>query len=88
MTAEALRAGGRLVTTEKGNDVSAVIQKANQDLDVLMQRIAERLGGKYRLTLICRYDGGDLEDADILKSDDDFEKAIAAMRRLMNRAPV
>lgn len=68
--------------------MGAIIQKVNQDLDVLMQRIADRLGGKYRLTLICRYDGGDLEDADILKSDDDFERAIASARRLMGREPV
>lgn len=68
--------------------MNRVIREANQDLDVLMQRIAGRIGNKYRLTLICRYDGGDLDDADILKSDDDFEKAIAAMRRLMDRAPV
>ncbi len=68
--------------------MSGVLQQANQDLDVLMQRIADRLGGKYRLTLICRYDGGDFDDADILKSDDDFEPAIAAMRRLMTKAPV
>ena len=65
--------------------MSAAVQLMNQDLDVLMQRIAERLGGKYRLTMICRYDGGDFEDADILKSDDDYEKASAAMRRLTNR---
>lgn len=67
--------------------MSTGVQRANKDIDVLMQRIAERLGGRYRLTLVCRYDGGDLEDADILKSDDDLERAITAMRRLMDRAP-
>jgi hypothetical protein len=65
-----------------------VMQQVNVDLDVLMQRIAVRLGGKYRLTLICRYDGSDIADADILKSNDDFESAISAAQRLIDRPPV
>lgn len=68
--------------------IPGVLAHLNQDLDVLMQRIAERLGGKYRLTLICRYDGGDLPDADIVKGDDDFEKAIDTINRMANRNPV
>jgi hypothetical protein len=60
----------------------------NADLDAMMCRIATRLGRRYKLTLICRYDGADLDDADILKSDDDFETAIAAIRRLMAKEPV
>lgn len=68
--------------------MSAVLHELNNDLETLMHKINCRLGGKYRLTLICRYKFDDLKDADIMKSDDDFDLAVSALRRLAGRDPL
>ena len=63
------------------------LHRINRDIDVLMEKISDRIGSRYKLTLICRYTGKDFGDADILKSDDDFELAIAAIQNLAKREP-
>lgn len=49
--------------------------------------IAEVLPHTYKLTLVARYTGAELADADVVIGDDDLTAAVAAIERLACRQP-
>jgi hypothetical protein len=62
------------------------LQQLHYDISEDLERIAKRFKGRPKITLIVR--NPELADGDVLISDDDFEQAIAAIRRLKDREPV
>jgi hypothetical protein len=51
-------------------------------------RPMEKLLPNHKLTLVARYQGTDLTDADIVLSNDDLDKVIAAIEQLKERDPL
>jgi hypothetical protein len=62
-------------------------RELSQDIDKKLAAIAKLLPARYELTLIARYTGDDLNDADVIYSVDDLEKVIESIRKLKDREP-
>jgi hypothetical protein len=58
------------------------IELLNIELQQILNDVQQLVGSKYKLLLLARYDGGDLDDADIILTNDDLTKARRALRRL------
>lgn len=58
------------------------LQEAKEELEYYLNEIQQVVGGNYKLTLLCRYEGKDLGDADIIMTGDDLTKARRALRNL------
>jgi hypothetical protein len=54
----------------------------NIELQQILNEIQQLVGSKYKLLLLARYDGGDLDDADIIMTNDELVKARRALRKL------
>lgn len=68
--------------------MSDVLMRLHMKISGQMVKIANMLTDDYKLTLIARCTSEKYQDADILVSDDDAEKAIAAIKRLADRKPI
>lgn len=65
--------------------MSANLRQIQLDIEVHLARIERLLPAAYKLTLVARYTKDDLEDADIVMTLDDLEKAMEAIDRLRKR---
>jgi hypothetical protein len=62
-----------------------LLKAVQSDLQYYLNEIQQTVGDRYKLTLLCRYDGGDLDDADIILTSDDLTKARRALRNLATK---
>jgi hypothetical protein len=57
----------------------------NIELQQILNDVQQLVGSKYKLLLLARYDGGDLDDADIILTNDELVEARRALRRLAEK---
>lgn len=70
------------------NPASDALARINEAIDYRMEQIAKLLPANYKLTLIARNTDERFANADIVKSDDDFKLAVAALERLAHSKPL
>lgn len=67
--------------------MSDTLRRLQQKIEPHLEAIEGIVGKKYKLTLIARYTGDDLTDADILLTVDDLQKAEESLRTMSKREP-
>lgn len=61
--------------------MSLLLQQIQEQITFSLNQIAKILPS-YKVTLVARYVGGDLENADIILSNDDLKKVIDSVERM------
>ncbi|HEX7907315.1 MAG TPA: hypothetical protein VF534_04385 [Paraburkholderia sp.] len=61
------------------------VEIVRQAIERALASVDSMIGPKYKVTFVARYDGTDLDDADIVIGNDDLAKVSRAVNRLNER---